>query len=165
MWGQIHGEAKMSIAKNILTDVSYWYQQDLDLALRAYGSTSPSESNNCSDSMLLVPFYEQNRESIRAAIAGLRPTGQTPIAYALNQAARDFDGFLGDRAVVLVTDGIESCGGSPVQAARNLGAQGIKVHVIGFGLGNVTDEDAASLRSLSPMRRAVAMCLPAARKS
>ena len=79
----------MSIAKNILDDVSYWYPQDLDLALRAYGSTSPSESNNCSDSVLLVPFSDFNREPIRASISDLRPTGQTPIAFALDQAAHD----------------------------------------------------------------------------
>jgi Mg-chelatase subunit ChlD len=140
MWGQINGEAKMSIAKNILNDVSYWFPQDLDLALRAYGSMSPSESNNCGDSRLLVPFSEYNREPIRAAISGLRPTGQTPIAFALNQAASDFGSLQSDRAVVLVTDGIESCGGDPVRAARELSEQGIMVHVIGFGLGSAADE-------------------------
>jgi Mg-chelatase subunit ChlD len=149
MWGQIHGEAKMSIAKNILEDVSYWFPQDLDLALRAYGSMSPSESNNCGDSRLLVPFSEYNREPIRAAISGLRPTGQTPIAFALNQAAGDFGSLQSDRAVVLVTDGIESCGGDPVRAARELSEQGIMVHVIGFGLGNAADEDTYSLRAIA----------------
>jgi Mg-chelatase subunit ChlD len=149
MWGQIHGEAKMSIAKNILEDVSYWYPQDLDLALRAYGSTSPSESKNCSDSALLVPFSDYNREPIRAAISGLRPTGQTPIAFALDQAARDFGSLASDRAVVLVTDGIESCGGDPARAARDLAAQGIMVHVIGFGLGNAADEDTWSLQAIA----------------
>jgi Mg-chelatase subunit ChlD len=149
MWGQIHGQAKMSIAKDILEDVSYWYPQDLDLALRAYGSTSPSESKNCSDSALLVPFSEYNREPIRAAISGLRPTGQTPIAFALDQSARDFGSLGSDRAVVLVTDGIESCGGDPARAARDLAAQGIMVHVIGFGLGNAADEDTWSLQAIA----------------
>ncbi len=149
MWGQIHGQAKMSIAKSILEDVSYWYPQDLDLALRAYGSTSPSESKNCSDSALLVPFSDYNREPIRAAISGLRPTGQTPIAFALDQAARDFGSLASDRAVVLVTDGIESCGGDPARAARDLAAQGIMVHVIGFGLGNAADEDTWSLQAIA----------------
>ena len=149
MWGQIHGEAKMSIAKNILEDVSYWYPQDLDLALRAYGSTSPSENNDCSDSALLVPFADYNREPIRAAIAGLRPAGQTLIAFALDQAARDFGALASDRAVVLVTDGIESCGGDPARAARDLAAQGIMVHVIGFGLGNAADEDTWSLQAIA----------------
>jgi Mg-chelatase subunit ChlD len=149
MWGRMHGEPKMVVAKEILQDVSYWFPEDLNLALRAYGSTSPSESADCADSTLLVPFRDENRESIRAAIAGLRPLGQTPIAYALNQAARDFGTLQDDRAVVLVTDGIESCGGDPVQAARELREQGITVHLIGFGLGNGADEDTASLRAVA----------------
>jgi Mg-chelatase subunit ChlD len=149
MWGRMHGEPKMSVAKNILQDVSYWFPEDLNLALRAYGSTSPSESANCADSMLLVPFSAENRESIRRAIAGLRPLGQTPIAYALNQASRDFGALRDDRAVVLVTDGIESCGGDPAWAASELREQGIIVHVIGFGLGNAKDEDTASLRAVA----------------
>ncbi len=149
MWGRMNGQPKMSVAKDILQDVSYWFPEDLDLALRAYGSTSPSESANCSDSALLVPFSEENRGPIRAAVAGLRPLGQTPIAYALNQAGRDFGTRNDDRAVVLVTDGIESCGGDPVQAARDLRDQGIIVHVIGFGFGNTADEDTASLQSIA----------------
>jgi Mg-chelatase subunit ChlD len=149
MWGRMHGEPKMVVAKEILEDVSYWFPEDLDLALRAYGSTSASKYNNCADSTLLVPFGEENRESIRRAIARLQPLGQTPIAYALNQAALDFDTLQNDRALVLVTDGIESCGGNPVQAARELREQGIMVHLIGFGLGNAADEDAASLHAVA----------------
>jgi Mg-chelatase subunit ChlD len=149
MWGRMHGEPKMVVAKEILQDVSYWFPEDLELALRAYGSMSPSDSANCADSALLVPFGGENREPIREAIAGLRPLGQTPIAYALNQAARDFGATQNDRAVVLVTDGIESCGGDPVQAARELREQGITVHIIGFGLGNGADEDTASLQAVA----------------
>jgi len=149
MWGRMGGEPKMVIAKQILEDVSYWFPEDLDLALRAYGSTSASDNSDCADSTLLVPFGEENREPIRRAIAGLRPLGQTPIAYALNEAARDFGPLQNDRALVLVTDGIESCGGDPVEAARELRAQGITVHLIGFGLGNAADEDAASLQAVA----------------
>jgi hypothetical protein len=65
MWGRMNGEPKMTVAKEILHDVSYWFPEDLDLALRAYGSTSPSDSNDCADSTLLVPFGERNRDSIR----------------------------------------------------------------------------------------------------
>ena len=149
MWGQIDGEAKMTVAKNTLEDVSYWFPEDLDLALRAYGSMSPSDRNDCADSTLLVPFGDQNREPIRRAIAGLRPTGQTPIAYALNQTSKDFSTLWDDRAVVLVTDGIESCGGDPVRAARELREQGITVHLIGFGLGDAADQDTASLQAVA----------------
>ena len=149
MWGQIDGVSKMQIAKETLEDVSYWLPADIDLALRAYGSTSASESNNCADSNLLVPFGDMNRDGIRRAIAGLKPTGQTPIAYALNQAGRDFGTLESDRIIVIVSDGIESCGGDPVQAANALREQGITAHLIGFGLGNAADEDTASLRAVA----------------
>ena len=149
MWGQINGKSKMEIAKTTLEEVSYWLPDDLDLALRAYGNTSPSDRNNCTDSSLLVPFGERNREYVRHAIAGLRPTGQTPIAYALNQAAGDFGSLQSDRTLVLVSDGIESCGGDPVTAAYGLRQQGIVVHLIGFGLGSAADEDAASLQAVA----------------
>ncbi len=149
MWGRMDGEPKMVVAKEILQDVADWFPDDLDLALRAYGSTSPSDNNDCADSTLLVPFGEEGREAIREAIAGLQPLGQTPIAYALDEAARDFGPLQNDRALVLVTDGIESCGGDPVQAARELREQDIIVHLIGFGLGNAADEDAASLQAIA----------------
>ncbi|MDJ0918077.1 MAG: VWA domain-containing protein [Woeseiaceae bacterium] len=149
MWGQIDGVSKMEIAKNTLDSLSYRLPDDLDLALRAYGNLSASESNNCEDSSLLVPFKDGNRAYIRQAIAGLKPTGQTPIAYALNRAARDFDGVRNEKTIILVSDGIESCGGDPVQSARSLKEQGIVVHLIGFGLGNAADEDTASLRAVA----------------
>jgi Mg-chelatase subunit ChlD len=149
MWGQIDGVSKMQIAKETLEDMSYWLPTDVDLSLRAYGSASASESNNCADSNLLVPFGEMNRDHIRSAIAGLKPTGQTPIAYALNQAGRDFGTRDSDSIIVLVSDGIESCGGDPVQAASALREQGITAHLIGFGLGNAADEDTASLQAVA----------------
>jgi Mg-chelatase subunit ChlD len=149
MWGQIDGVSKMQIAKETLEDVSYWLPPDLNLALRAYGSSSASESNDCADSSLLVPFGEMNRDYIRRAISGLRPTGQTPIAYALQQAARDFGTLDSERTIVLVSDGIESCGGDPVQAAYALRQQGITAHLIGFGLGNAAGEDTASLQAVA----------------
>ena len=149
MWGQINGVTKMEIAQTTLEELSYWLPDDVDLALRAYGSTSDRKQNNCADSSLLVPFGERNRERVRYAIAGLRPTGQTPIAYALNQAARDFESIRSDRVIVMVTDGLESCGGDPVTAAYALRQQGVTVHLIGFGLGTGADEDAASLRAIA----------------
>jgi Mg-chelatase subunit ChlD len=149
MWGQIDGKAKMTIAKEILHDASIWLPNDLDLALRAYVSTSASDANDCADSSLLVPFGSQDRNGIRTAVSGLRPLGQTPIAYALNQSAADFSALDGEKTIVLVTDGLESCGGDPVAAARDLRWQGITIHLIGFGMYNSADEDTASLRAIA----------------
>ena len=149
MWGQIDGTSKMAIAQEILREASIWLPDDLNLALRAYGNVSPSKANNCTDSALLVPFGIESRAPIRQAVSDLRPRGQTPIAYALNQAAGDFAALESERTLVLVTDGIESCGGDPVAAARELREQDIMIHVIGFGLGNTADGDAGSLQAIA----------------
>jgi Mg-chelatase subunit ChlD len=149
MWGRMDGQAKMTVAKDILQEVSNWYPGELKLALRAYGHKSASEQNDCADSQLLVAFGKDNREMIRQAMAGLSPLGQTPLAYALNQVAGDFGRSRGEQAVVLVTDGIESCGGDPVAAARMLRKQDIVIHVIGFGMENAEDEDTDGLNAVA----------------
>jgi len=124
MWGQIGGRAKMSIAKQILGDALSWLPPELSLALRVYGHQHPREQRNCRDSELLVAPGAENRNQIREAIAGFRPRGQTPLGYSLEQVIQDLGSFAGERAVVLVTDGIESCGGDPAAAARALRADG-----------------------------------------
>jgi hypothetical protein len=140
----------MAVAKEILDDALTWMPPDLNVSLRAYGHQHPSEQRDCQDTQLLVPLAKGDREPIREAIDGLRPAGQTPIGYALSQVDRDLGRFQGERAVVLVTDGIESCGRDPVAAARALQANGpIPVHVIGFGLASEADEDVASLRGIA----------------
>ena len=149
MWGRMDGRPKISVAKEILGDALDWIPQDLTLGLRVYGNRVAHARRDCRDSELLVPLAPGDRDRIRSAVAGFRPNGQTPLAYALEQAGRDFADFRGERAVVLVTDGIESCGGDPAQAARALQAHGsIPVHVIGFGLGGA-DEDPAGLRAIA----------------
>ena len=80
----------------------------------------------------------------------MRPRGQTPIDYALRQVGRDLAHAPGERAVILLTDGIESCGGDPVGAARALQESGsLPVHVIGFGLGSGEDENQRSLSAIA----------------
>jgi len=150
MWGQIDGEPKIGIAKRTLTDALEWLPADLSLALRVYGHQYDRQQRNCRDSQLLVPPGSQNRDRIRQAIAAFRPKGQTPLGYSLEQITSDLENFVGERAVVLVTDGIESCGGDPAAAARALREQhGTPVHVIGFGLGNAADEDLVGLQSIA----------------
>jgi Mg-chelatase subunit ChlD len=150
MWGQLDGRAKIEVAKEILQDALGWLPEDLMLALRVYGHQHKRELRVCTDSELLVPFGSGSRGRIRDAIATFRPKGQTPLAYSLKQVAADFGEFQGERAAVLVTDGIESCGGNPVEAARTLQErENVPVHVIGFGLGTEGDEDLASLQAIA----------------
>jgi Mg-chelatase subunit ChlD len=150
MWGRMQGEPKISVAKRILSEALDWLPDDLALSLRVYGHQHAHAERHCRDSALLVPLGRGDRGGIRTAIGSVKPRGQTPLAYSLAQITSDFADFRGERAVVLVTDGIESCNGDPAAAARALQADAATpVHVIGFGLASDEDEDNAALRAIA----------------
>ena len=73
----------------------------------------------------------------------LRPEGPTPLAGQLTAVgnymspirAADSAAACRPYSVILLTDGVESCGGDPVAAAASLNAAGIQTYVVGFAVG------------------------------
>jgi len=153
MWGQIDGTPKITIAKDTVRDVMTGFPEDFFVALRVYGHQHHRDRHNCEDSELLIPLGTGNVAEIRRAIEGFKPKGQTPLGYSVEQLPADFGDFVGERAVVLITDGIESCDGDAVGAARGFQEEGKRrpIHVIGFGfrLGAEEREALASLRLIA----------------
>lgn len=129
----------MEIAKNILTHLvdSLKANPNVELALRVYGHQFSRAANNCQDSKLEVAFSTRNHAGIIDKIQNIRPKGTTPISYSLAQAAADFPAQAGYRNIlILITDGIESCGGDPCEVSLALQRKGIflKPFVIGLGM-------------------------------
>lgn len=82
-------------------------------------------------------------ELIADSLQDLEPDGGTPMAGALDKLASEpaLTCTTRDNIVVLLSDGMEGCGGDPVRAARNLtqGEVPIELFVIGFGTDSATD--------------------------
>ena len=133
MWGQIDGEAKVEIARRVVSDLVADWPDDATLGLMAYGHR---HEGDCGDIETLAPIGPLNRGALIDAVASIRPTGKTPIAEALRQGGEALarDGAPG--SAILISDGVESCGGDPCAAARALRDRGVEliVHVVGFGL-------------------------------
>ncbi|WP_017731643.1 vWA domain-containing protein [Nafulsella turpanensis] len=116
-------QTRMDIAKRLLSETidSLKVNPRLELALRAYGHLYPSRYQNCSDSKLEVPFSSENHEQIKQKLHHLTPQGTTPIAYSLEKAAEDFPVDVNARnIIIMITDGLESCGGDPCAVSRKL---------------------------------------------
>jgi Ca-activated chloride channel family protein len=135
-WG--NAQSRMDVAKQILTRLvdSLRVNPKVELALRVYGHRFSRQSNNCHDSELEVPFGVQNHAAIINEIKDITPRGVTPITYSLQESASDFPANSGYRNIlILITDGVESCGGDPCQASIELQRKGVFLRPFIIGLG------------------------------
>jgi hypothetical protein len=111
---------------------------DTRIAYRVYGHQSPARDRNCKDTELMVGFgtVAANWDRILAKTAGVRAQGYTPITYVIQLAAADIAKEPGQRVVVLVSDGKETCEGDPCAAAKALAAADARlaIHTIGFNV-------------------------------
>lgn len=115
------------------------------VGLVTYG---PGPYNQCNVQLDLKPTANA-AGPIMKAVNSLVPAGKTPLTSAVEKAAEALDYRNKPGVIVVVTDGEETCGGSPCDLAKQLhdSAQQLTVHVIGFrydsfswtGTNSVTD--------------------------
>ncbi|MCW5906814.1 MAG: VWA domain-containing protein [Chitinophagales bacterium] len=108
---------------------------NVEFAVRVFGYQYFRDQKNCTDSRLLVPFAKNNAEKIRNQLSNIRPQGMSPIAYSVQQGAKDFpDDAKSLNAVILITDGEENCGGDACKTAKELSAKRITLKPFIVGL-------------------------------
>jgi Ca-activated chloride channel family protein len=153
MRSSLGSQVKIDAAKNAIRDTVSGLAAGSVVALRYYGHRVPQErkDESCKDTELVVRFQPIDKPQFLGALDKAMPRGQTPIAYSLQQAAQDFGAPSDEeRGLILVSDGIETCGGDPLATVRDLSAKGfkVKVHTIGF------DVDAAARAQLEAISSA-----------
>lgn len=128
------GATKVASAKKSVTDLVDKLPNDLNVALIVYGT---SKARGCEDIDVVQPLGTIDKAALKEKINGFKATGMTPIAASLTKAGEELKKAKGGSAIVLVTDGAESCHGDPAAVAAKLAAEfGVKfgINVIGFGI-------------------------------
>ncbi|MDP9364304.1 MAG: VWA domain-containing protein [Chloroflexota bacterium] len=138
------GDTRMEAAKQVLRDVVDGIpdREGINVGFRVYGhegdNTAAGQDVSCESSDLVVPLDGVDKDALEEEIDVLQPTGWTPIALSLERAGEDFEdiGVIAANFVVLVTDGLETCGGDPCEVAGDLhdGGLAVTTSVVGFGL-------------------------------
>jgi von Willebrand factor type A domain len=129
-------ENKMLAAKRTVLDVLRTIPPNVRVGLRVYGN-SANQFTSCRASTTLVPLGQDNRHLMSSKLIGLKPTGATPISYSIQRALdEDFRLVNGKRIIILISDGIETCGEDPCDLAVRMQKSGanIKINVVGLGL-------------------------------
>jgi Ca-activated chloride channel homolog len=125
---------------------------DLHVGLRVYGArVAALDDTACEDSELVVPVDGFDRDRLLGAVRGTQAKGATPIAYSLELALDDLRGADGRAIVVLVTDGIESCGGDVRAAVEDLTSATSRSTCASSASTSTTSPSAAS-RGWAPSR-------------
>lgn len=118
---------------------------NVELGLTAYGHRRKSD---CKDIEVLVPVGGATSAEIVKTIKGVNPKGKTPLTAAVQQVAEAMDYQQRRTAVVLISDGVETCNADPCAVGAELAMKGtdFTTHVIGF---DVKEEDQKGLRCLA----------------
>ncbi len=119
-----------------IMDSMYAINNEVEFAVRVYGSEFPAQEKNCFDTKLEIPFNLQNLNQVATRLKYINPTGSSPIAYSLKQSSATelADFALYDYSFILITDGGESCGGDVCDAYKTLIQNKIKVEPYIIGL-------------------------------
>jgi Ca-activated chloride channel family protein len=83
------------------------------------------------------------REGVNQSLQKIKPLGMTPLAYSALQVIDKLRSSKMKATIILVTDGIESCGGNICDVVKAAKKEGIdfRLHIIGFGLkANETEQ-------------------------
>jgi Ca-activated chloride channel family protein len=145
MWAQIDGKPKLEIARETLHSILPTLPPDMELGFMAYGHR---QKGSCDDIELIVPPAAGTEAAIATAADNLKFLGKTPLTAAVKQAAEALK-YTEDKAtVILITDGLETCGGDPCALGKELEQSGVDftADVVGFGL---TEEEGRQVACLA----------------
>lgn len=129
------GARRIDTAKATLSElVAETVPPGTPFALRVFGH---KEADSCRTD-LEVPFAPLDRNAVLGLIGSIQAMNlaKTPIARSLELVESDLSLANGERVVVLITDGEETCEGDPAAAISALRGKGtdIRVNIVGYAI-------------------------------
>lgn len=134
----VDGRARIDVAKEAANKVLTKIGDSTDVGLLTYGTkvgNGPDDKvEGCKDITLLAEPVSGKVDKLKEKVDEVTPKGYTPIGEAL-QAAADALPDSGDRTIVLVSDGADTCAPPPVcEVAQELARNGIDLVINTVGL-------------------------------
>ena len=134
MLQKIGKDRRIDLARQTLTKlVTSTIPAGTPFAFRVFGRLEDSCQSD-----LDVPLGPLNAQAVSGKIAAIEPKNgaKTAIGASLELVASDLRSVQGERLVILLTDGEETCGGDPAAAIEKLKKAGttVRVNIVGFAI-------------------------------
>lgn len=155
MGEKVNGGVKMELAKKSIQGFLGSIPNHSNVGLRVFGhkgsGADKDKALSCSQTELIYPLSNYDPTRFQRSLQQFGPKGWTGIATALEAAREDLKSSHSEgmeNIIYLVTDGIETCGGNPVEVAKSLHQSEMKavVNLIGF---DVNDEAQRQLKAVA----------------
>ena len=136
------GEDRIDIAKEtLLATMTEGIAPGTPFALRVFGHL---EEDSC-ESELMIPLSPLDPKGMAPIVSEIEAINlaKTPIADSLKMVATDLADATGDKMVVVITDGEETCEGNPAQVIREMRQENpdVRVSIVGY---SIADEEIRS---------------------
>ena len=138
---------RIDAAKQASKDLIESLPPTAQMGLMVYGSKVTDAPENhetgCKDIETLAPVGDVDKDKLVKAINGVTPKGYTPMGNSLRAAADEL-GDKGQRSIILVSDGIDTCAPPPVcEVAEELASDGVDlaIHTVGFKVDDKAREE------------------------
>lgn len=138
-------KTRMDLAKVAIKEFASSLPKEANISLRVYGhkgtGSDADKKISCSANELVYSPQPYNQAKLDQALNSFKPAGWTPLAQSLVEAQKDLAQYKGENdqnIVYVVSDGIETCDGDPVAAAKSLKNSGVApvVNIIGFDMNS-----------------------------
>lgn len=121
--------------------------------LRVFGhrENQIDKDKSCLDSELVHSLAQINASTKNPAeyLNSLSPKGYTPLSFSLEKAKEDFDLSIEEpKAIIVLSDGEETCGGDPAAVAKKLHEAGIQLKIFTIGF-DVDERTKAQLQAIA----------------
>ena len=151
----VPGGKKIDLARNAITSFVSSLPKDTNASLLVYGhegtGSDEDKAKSCGKIDMLYPLKPYNKAEFQTAMKKFDASGWTPLSAAIHKAKdilNNYDSNEYANKIYIVSDGIETCDGNPVQAAQSLQDSNIQatVNIIGF---DVDDEGVKQLKQVA----------------
>ncbi|MEK3937165.1 VWA domain-containing protein [Sporosarcina sp. FSL W7-1349] len=155
MKAEIAGKSRMQLAKEAIGKFTEGLDDEVNVSLLAYGhkgaGTEADRELSCTTVEAVYPLSGLDQTGFQKSLDSFQASGWTPLAGAIEEALDILEPYGNEEyrnIVYIVSDGIETCGGDPVAAAKLLHESNIeaKVNIIGF---DVDDEGQNHLKQVA----------------
>ncbi|MCL6574288.1 MAG: VWA domain-containing protein, partial [Bacillus sp. (in: Bacteria)] len=149
MKAQIDGESKMALAKKSIEGLAKELPDTVNVSLIAFGhqgtGNDADKEKSCKAVETFYPLQAYDGAKFAGSLTKFDSMGWTPLASSIELAKDQLASEKGENTenfIYVVSDGIETCDGDPVKAAKNVAQDNtnVKINIIGFDVDSKADQ-------------------------